>query len=76
MFSWSASRKGGTGGRPSNNMSSYPASRPPVAQTIQGTIRPPDISRQQHLDSYTKDATLMRSTRKVSAGEYDYAAFE
>lgn len=67
MFSWSStSRKGGTGGR-----SGYPAANrtPAVAQTIQGTIRPPEFSRQQHLDSYRNDTTLQRSTRKVSQGE-------
>lgn len=59
MFSWSSSQR-----RPST--STYPAQR--VAQTVQGSIRPPEHSRSQHIQSYLNDETLKRSTRKVSAG--------
>jgi len=68
MFSWShSSRKG-------SNANRYPAQQQQqqpvvVAQTIQGTIRPPDFTRQQHLESYCHDDILKRSTRKVSTGE-------
>mmetsp|Transcript_33124 Transcript_33124/g.54690 ORF Transcript_33124/g.54690 Transcript_33124/m.54690 type:complete len:389 (-) Transcript_33124:318-1484(-) len=66
MFSWSStSRKGGGRGYPAANNT-------PVAQTIQGTIRPPEFSRQQHLESYRNDATLQRSTRKVSQDDTTY----
>jgi len=66
MFSWSSARQRppGTG---------YPASRlTPVAQTVQGSIRPPEYTRSQHLESYLNDDTLKRSTRRVSADDSTY----
>ena len=41
-----------------------------AATAIRGTIRPPDYTREQHLESYLKDVTLQRSTRRVSAGTW------
>jgi hypothetical protein len=64
MFSWSS----GVTRRPSGSTTStYPAQR--VAQTVEGSIRPPEYSRSQHIQSYLTDETLKKSTRKVSAGE-------
>lgn len=65
MFSWSsaATRRPPT--------TDYPGSRTSpavVAQTIGGSIRPPDITRAQHLESYLQDDHLKRSTRRVSHG--------
>lgn len=60
MFSWNSKRPSST------TTSTYPAQR--VATTVQGSIRPPEYTRSQHIDSYLNDETLKRSTRKVSAG--------
>ena len=65
MFSWSSQSRG----TPSPG---YPGSRthtPPRAQAISGSIRPPEHTRAQHIESYLNDDTLKRSTRRVSAGK-------
>jgi len=67
MFSWSTSA---TRSQPSPG---YPGARtssrsPQRAQIISGSIRPPEVSRAQHIESYLNDDTLKRSTRRVSTG--------
>lgn len=70
MFSWSSASRstppapGYPGTRTANNNSSSPL----VAQPISGSIRPPEYTRAQHIESYLNDDTLKRSTRRVSAG--------
>ena len=64
MFSWSTDRPNPTG-------SIYPASRStstPLAQIVQGSIRPPELTRAQHLQSFLNDDVLKKSTRRVSTG--------
>jgi hypothetical protein len=70
MFSWSTSRKGPAARYPGQQS----ATAVPVAQVIQGTIRPPTNSytRQQHIDSFRNDAVLKQSIRKVSADDTIY----
>lgn len=65
MFQWSNKRSSG-----SSANSGYPGSR--TATTIQGSIRPPTITRKEHIDSYLLDTNLKKSTRKVSKGMYEY----
>jgi hypothetical protein len=65
MFSWSTDRPKPTG-------PTYPANRStstPVAQIVQGSIRPPELTRAQHLESYLNDDVLKKSTRRVSTGK-------
>lgn len=67
MFSWSTARPKGNA-----TSTTYPGSRvTPVAQTVQGSIRPPEYTRLQHLESYLNDDVLKRSTRRVSEGMYE-----
>ena len=65
MFSWSTPSSRGTGPQPG-----YPGARTSnvVAQPIVGSIRPPEYSRAQHIESYLNDNTLKKSTRRVSSG--------
>jgi len=78
MFSWNT---GGGGDPHRRTQSSSDAATPTTtAPIIEGSIRPPsdysntsNYTRQQHLDSYLKDETLARSTRKVSTGTYYYS---
>jgi hypothetical protein len=60
MFFWSKQT-------PSATTSTYPAHR--VATTVQGSIRPPEYTRSQHIDSYLNDETLKRSTRKAAVAK-------
>lgn len=60
MFSWGANRR--------ENETSTSTPTTTTATAIQGSIRPPDYTRQQHLDSYLNDEMLKRSTRRVSTG--------
>ena len=53
-------------------MFQWSSNRRGASTAIQGSIRPPEHSRVQHLDSYLKDATLQRSTRRVPPGESNH----
>ncbi|GKY94100.1 hypothetical protein MPSEU_000376400 [Mayamaea pseudoterrestris] len=67
MFSWS-----------NNSATSNTTTRPQAAASsgifpaVRGSIRPPEYSRQQHLESFLEDETLKRSTRKVSTDDSTY----
>ena len=80
MFSWSqtATKRQSSS---SSSSSQYPGRRinnntrnGVTAPVVEGSIRPPpspqDLTRAQHLESYLEDATLQRSTRRVSAGTF------
>lgn len=87
MFSWSTPARRPDGDATSGGGSFYPGQRvsttaaaaastttttTQAATAIRGTIRPPDYTREQHLESYLKDVTLQRSTRRVSADDSTY----
>ncbi|CAB9499002.1 Modifier of rudimentary (Mod(r)) protein [Seminavis robusta] len=69
MFSWST-----PAGRGTPN-AGYPGARnasPVRATAINGTIRAPEFTRAQHIESYLNDGTLKRSTRQVSQDDSTY----
>eukprot|EP00548_Thalassiothrix_antarctica_P000030 CAMPEP_0194139394 /NCGR_PEP_ID=MMETSP0152-20130528/9035_1 /TAXON_ID=1049557 /ORGANISM="Thalassiothrix antarctica, Strain L6-D1" /LENGTH=367 /DNA_ID=CAMNT_0038837193 /DNA_START=223 /DNA_END=1326 /DNA_ORIENTATION=+ len=69
MFSWSKQK----GSRRPGIAGDYPgATTHRKAHTIQGSIRPPEFTREQHIDSYFQDAILKKSTRKVSVDDSTY----
>jgi len=72
MFSWSQ-----TATKRQSSASQYPGRRSSNgvhAPVVEGSIRPPnkDLTRAQHLESYLEDATLQRSTRRVSSDDTTY----
>ena len=69
MFSWSQNGSSGGGNQYPGRRMKRGSNNPAAATAVEGSIRPPaDFTRAQHLESYLEDATLKRSTRKVSAG--------
>ena len=67
----STTSDGGGAMYPGNRFSSATASAATgVATAIRGTIRPPEFSRKQHIDSYVENDMLRRSTRRVSTGTF------
>lgn len=79
MFSWSQTSTKRQSSTSASNAHQYPGKRSSsrngksgVHTPLEGSIRPPtngsELTRAQHLESYLKDPTLQRSTRKVSSG--------
>jgi len=79
MFSWSSANRAERSTPRGTPNAGYPGTRTPPsnsspvrAQAINGSIRPPDLTRAQHIESYLNDETLKRSTRRVSADDSTY----
>ena len=69
MFSWSTTRR--SSATSATSTSSYPAAAVVIsASAQQGSASSSGYSRQQQLDSYLRDPTLSKSTRRVSKGKY------